>query len=91
MYLVSVDPMDFSNFLAFSECPNFNKLTLDDYGTHLELVWNPSGPSEVPYSNWSGTIFCRFLQQTGSTPLVVELIRAFGVMDRKALILPIIW
>ena len=38
--------------------------------THLESVWNPSGPSghsEVPYStNWSETIFCRFLQQTGS-------------------------
>ena len=38
--------------------------------THLESVWNPSGPSEVPTlqtSNWSGTIFCRFLQQTGSS------------------------
>ena len=35
--------------------------------THLVSVWNPSGPSEVPQtSNWSGTIFCRFLQQTGS-------------------------
>ena len=38
----------------------------------LQSVWNPSDPSEVPKaptpqtSDWSGTIFCRFLQQTGS-------------------------
>ena len=38
--------------------------------THIQSVWNHSGPPEVPYyilqnSNWSGT-FCCFLQQTAS-------------------------
>ena len=35
----------------------------------LESVWNPSGPSDSPTpqtSNWSGTIFCRFVKQAGS-------------------------
>ena len=41
--------------------------------TLLESVWNPSGPSEVQKtSNWSGTIFCRFLQQTSSSNYVVK-------------------
>ena len=38
---------------------------------HLGSVWYDSEPSEGPYSpklfsDWSGTIFCYFLQQTGS-------------------------
>ena len=37
--------------------------------THLESVWNPPQTS-----NWSGTIFCRFLQQTGSTYLFMGLV-----------------
>ena len=40
--------------------------------THLESVWNPSGPSEVPY--WSGTIIFRFLQQTGSKDFAHKVI-----------------
>ena len=42
--------------------------------THLKSDWNPSGPLEVPYtpqtSYWSGTMFCRFLNQTGSSLLI---------------------
>ena len=37
--------------------------------THLELVWNPSGPSDVTYFTHQQLVrnyFLRFLQQTGS-------------------------
>jgi hypothetical protein len=39
-------------------------LIMGNTRTHLESFWNPSGPSEVPYSTyqWSGTTFCRFLK-----------------------------
>ena len=48
--------------------------------TNLESVWNPSGCSEVlqrsptpKTSNWSGTIFCCFLQKIGSRKMVAEI------------------
>ena len=34
-------------------------------GTHIQSVWNHSGPSEVPYSGQK--LFCCFLQETGSS------------------------
>ena len=37
--------------------------------THIQSVWNHSGPSEVPYSAKQSLVrnfFCCFLQQTGS-------------------------
>ena len=56
---------------------NGNKLILDDHGNNLdsfrislESFRSFRGPYTPQTSNLSGTIFCRFLQQTGSTKKV---------------------
>ena len=64
--------------------------------THLESVGILQVPQRSPTpqtSNWSGTIFCRFLQQTGSSEqkhflMMISFLTLTGPMLDMSVVLP---